>query len=77
MHPQRRLPDEVGMIIRDLEIVNRLRLTRRNRNKPNRRPRTRDDGSANTQFTGFDKPTIYNVERMLARGLDSFAVGES
>ena len=76
MHPNFAASDKVSMVIRDLEVVNRLRFASDSRNQRNRRPRTRDDAGADAQLARFDKATIHDVERMLARGLDNFAVAK-
>ena len=76
MHPNFAASNEVSMIIRNLEIVNRLRLTRDRRNKLNRRPGARDDAATDAQLARFDETTLDDVERMFACRLDSFAVAE-
>ena len=43
MHPNFALTNEVSMIIRDLEVVNRLRRARRGCSQRNARPGARDD----------------------------------
>ena len=76
MHPDFALTNEVSMKVRDLEVVNRLRRARFGGNELNARPRSRDDARTDAQLARFDEAKSDDVERMLARRLDSFAVAE-